>query len=189
MELYSLPAVGVAANHIRLNLLLGILIRFCNIYRYFFGRGPTCKNRQWLPENRLLWFESISSTGSPKSHLMHGWSRSTNPSRTDFDSWKASNKKGYSIVPRKKKIPRNDLGIPEYEMESLARMLLPILKKYIDSEEGKLDWQEWQARMNNGAEGTISTETTEELNLSVKTKGYPKSQSHRRETVCGFARM
>ena len=60
-------------------------------------------------------------------------------------------------MPRKKKIPRNDLGIPEYEMESLARMLLPILKKYIDSEEGKRDWQEWQARTNDGAEGTIST--------------------------------
>ena len=71
-------------------------------------------------------------------------------------------------MPRKKKIPRNDLGIPEYEMESLARMLLPILKKYIDSEEGKRDLQEWQARMNNGAEGTISTETIEELNLSGK---------------------
>ena len=71
-------------------------------------------------------------------------------------------------MPRKKKIPRNDLGIPEYEMESLARMLLPILKKYIDSEEGKRDCQEWQARMNDGADGTVSTETTEELNLSDK---------------------
>ena len=71
-------------------------------------------------------------------------------------------------MPRKKKIPRNDLGIPEYEMESLARMLLPILKKYIDSEEGKRDWQKWQARMNDGAGDTISTETTEELNLSDK---------------------
>ena len=69
-------------------------------------------------------------------------------------------------MPRKKKIPRNDLGIPEYEMESLARMLLPILKKYIDSEEGKRDWQEWQARMNNGACGTISATTKDELNLS-----------------------
>ena len=58
-------------------------------------------------------------------------------------------------MPRKKKISRNDLGIPEYKMESLARMLLPILKKYIDSEEGKRDWQEWQARMNDGAGGTI----------------------------------
>ena len=68
-------------------------------------------------------------------------------------------------MPRKKKISRNDLGIPEYEMESLARMLLPILKKYIDSEDGKRDWQEWQARMKNGANGTISTESKEEINL------------------------
>ena len=71
-------------------------------------------------------------------------------------------------MPRKKKIPRNDLGIPEYEMEPLARMLLPILKKYIDSEEGKRDWQKRQARMNDDADGTVSTETTEELNLSDK---------------------
>ena len=66
-------------------------------------------------------------------------------------------------MPRKKKIPRNDLGIPEYEMESLARMLLPILKKYIDSEEGKRDWQEWQARMKDGANCTVSKELKEEL--------------------------
>ena len=71
-------------------------------------------------------------------------------------------------MPRKKKIPRNDLGIPEYEMESLARMLLPILKKYIDSEEGKRDWQEWQARTNDGACGTISATTKDELNFSGK---------------------
>jgi len=51
-------------------------------------------------------------------------------------------------------------------MESLARMLLPILKKYIDSEEGKRDWQEWQARMKDGANGTVSTESKEEMNLS-----------------------
>lgn len=71
-------------------------------------------------------------------------------------------------MPRKKKIPRNDLGIPEYEMESLARMLLPILKKYIDSEEGQRDWQEWQAQMKDGANSTMSTETKDELNLSDK---------------------
>ena len=64
-------------------------------------------------------------------------------------------------MPRKKKIPRNDLGIPEYEMESLARMLLPILKKYLDSEEGKRDWQQWQARRKQGAESTDSKEITE----------------------------
>lgn len=58
------------------------------------------------------------------------------------------------------------VGIPEYEMESLARMLLPILKKYIDSEEGKRDWQEWQALMKDGANCTVSTESKEEMNLS-----------------------
>ena len=69
-------------------------------------------------------------------------------------------------MPRKKKIPRNDLGIPEYEMESLARMLLPILKKYIDSEEGMRDWQEWQVRRKGSAAGTVSTEIKDELNPS-----------------------
>lgn len=64
-------------------------------------------------------------------------------------------------MPRKKKIPRNDLGIPEYEMESLARMLLPILKKYLDSDEGKRDWQEWQARRKLSAESTANKEITE----------------------------
>ena len=44
---------------------------------------------------------------------------------------------------KKKKIPRNDLGIPEYQMESLARVLLPDLRKYLMSEEGKKDYLEW----------------------------------------------
>lgn len=69
-------------------------------------------------------------------------------------------------MPRKKKISRNDLGIPECEMKLLARMLLPILKKYIDLEEGKRDWQEWQARKKDGATGTVRTETKDEWNPS-----------------------
>ena len=71
-------------------------------------------------------------------------------------------------MPRKKKIPRNVLGIPEYEMESLARMLLPILKKYLDLDEGKRDWQEWQASRKDSAIGTMSTEIKDEMNLSDK---------------------
>ena len=71
-------------------------------------------------------------------------------------------------MPRKKKIPRNDLGIPEFEMESLARILLPILKKYLDSDEGKRDWQKWQARRKDSATGTMSTKIKDELNLSDK---------------------
>ena len=69
-------------------------------------------------------------------------------------------------MPRKKKIPRNDLGIPEYEMESLARMLLPILKKYLDSDEGKRDWQEWQTRRKQSAESTVNKEITERIDVN-----------------------
>lgn len=71
-------------------------------------------------------------------------------------------------MPRKKKIPRNDLGIPEYEMESLARILLPIIQEYLASDEGRRDWQEWQARRKNGKQGTINTETTKGTELSDK---------------------
>ena len=49
-------------------------------------------------------------------------------------------------MARKKKIPQNDLGIPEYQMESLARVLLPILQEYLASDEGRRDYDEWKAR-------------------------------------------
>ena len=48
-------------------------------------------------------------------------------------------------MARKKKIPQNDLGIPEYQMESLARVLLPILQEYLASDEGRRDYDEWKA--------------------------------------------
>lgn len=62
---------------------------------------------------------------------------------------------------RKKKIPRNDLGISEYEMESLARILLPITQEYLASEEGKRDYAEWKARKNDGVQNATDKETTE----------------------------
>ncbi len=75
-------------------------------------------------------------------------------------------------MPRKKKIPRNDLGIPEYEMESLARILLPILQEYLASDEGKRDWQEWQSRKEQGATVTENEEATKEIELdNVKPEG------------------
>ena len=64
-------------------------------------------------------------------------------------------------MPRKKKIPRNDLGIPEYEMESLARILLPIMQEYLASAEGKRDYARWQARKKDGAWNATDRETTE----------------------------
>ncbi len=67
-------------------------------------------------------------------------------------------------MPRKKKIPRNDLGIPEYEMESLARILLPIMQEYLASEEGKRDYAEWKARKKDSAQNATNKETPNELN-------------------------
>lgn len=64
-------------------------------------------------------------------------------------------------MPRKKKIPRNDLGIPEYEMESLARILLPIIQEYLASEDGKRDYAEWKARKKDGVKNTTNKETAE----------------------------
>ena len=49
-------------------------------------------------------------------------------------------------MSRARKIPKNDLGIPENQMESLARILLPILKEYLESEEGRNDYEEWKAQ-------------------------------------------
>ncbi len=68
-------------------------------------------------------------------------------------------------MPRKKKIPRNDLGIPEYEMESLARILLPIMREYLASEEGKRDYAEWKTRKKQGADGTEKKEATKRTSL------------------------
>ena len=68
-------------------------------------------------------------------------------------------------MPRKKKIPRNDLGIPEYEMESLARILLPIMREYLASEEGKRDYAEWKARKKQGADGTEKKGSDQENKL------------------------
>lgn len=52
-------------------------------------------------------------------------------------------------MPRRKKIPRNKLGIPEYQMESFARALLPIVQEYLASEQGKRDYAEWKANKEN----------------------------------------
>lgn len=64
-------------------------------------------------------------------------------------------------MPSKKKIPRNDLGISEYEMESLARILLPIMQEYLASKEGKRDYAEWKARKKDGKQDAKNKENAE----------------------------
>lgn len=36
-------------------------------------------------------------------------------------------------------------GIPDFEMDSLARTLLPMMRAYLDSEEGQREFAAWQA--------------------------------------------
>ncbi len=53
-------------------------------------------------------------------------------------------------MPRKKKLPYTDFDIPEYQLESLARVLLLILQEYLSSEQGKKDYAECQKlQLNN----------------------------------------
>ncbi len=37
-------------------------------------------------------------------------------------------------------------GIPEHEIEDLARCLLPEIQKFFESEEGKREFEEWKEK-------------------------------------------
>ena len=52
-------------------------------------------------------------------------------------------------MPRKKQQPKTDFDIPEYQLESLARVLLPIMQEYLSSEQGQKDYAEWQQSQLN----------------------------------------
>ena len=67
-------------------------------------------------------------------------------------------------MPRRKKIPRNKLGIPEYQMESLARALLPIVQKYLSSEQGKRDYAEWKANKDKKTNNEYENNSINEIN-------------------------
>ena len=45
-------------------------------------------------------------------------------------------------MPRRKK---NNTGIPDFEIDSLARALLPMMRAYLNSEEGQREFAAWQA--------------------------------------------
>lgn len=47
-------------------------------------------------------------------------------------------------MSRKKVTPKSDFDIPDYQLESLARVLLPIFQEYLSSEQGQKDYAEWQ---------------------------------------------
>lgn len=40
---------------------------------------------------------------------------------------------------------KNNTGIPDFEIDSLARALLPAIQKLFETEEGKQEFEKWQA--------------------------------------------
>lgn len=49
-------------------------------------------------------------------------------------------------MPRKRK---NNTGIPQHEIDSLARALLPAIQQLFESEEGKREFEQWKAERQN----------------------------------------
>ena len=48
-------------------------------------------------------------------------------------------------MARKKQQIQTDFDIPDYQIESLARVLLPQAREYLLSEQGQKDFAEWSA--------------------------------------------
>ena len=47
-----------------------------------------------------------------------------------------------------KKPSDHGIGIPLHEVEALARVLLPEIQKFFESEEGQKEFREWKERQN-----------------------------------------
>ena len=47
-------------------------------------------------------------------------------------------------MPRKKKTNDYGTGIPYHEVEALARVLLPEIQAFFESEEGQSEFAEWK---------------------------------------------
>ncbi len=46
--------------------------------------------------------------------------------------------------PPNSNVIQNDNNIPKHEIESLARVLLPEIQKYFESDEGKKEFEKWK---------------------------------------------
>lgn len=38
--------------------------------------------------------------------------------------------------------------IPQYEIESMAKLILPQIQKFFETEEGKKEFEEWNTKIN-----------------------------------------
>ena len=54
----------------------------------------------------------------------------------------------YQHMARKKKVNDYGTGIPYHEVEALARVLLPEIQAFFESEEGQREFAEWKAKRN-----------------------------------------
>lgn len=52
-------------------------------------------------------------------------------------------------MPRKK-IDDHGTGIPHHEVEALARVLLPEIQRFFESEEGQQEYRPWKAQKKGG---------------------------------------
>jgi hypothetical protein len=43
---------------------------------------------------------------------------------------------------------KNTTGIPDFEIDSLARALLPAIQRYFETEEGQREFEAWQTERN-----------------------------------------
>lgn len=53
---------------------------------------------------------------------------------------------GGNIMSRKKKPNDHGTGIPYHEVEALARVLLPEIQAFFESEEGQREFAEWKSQ-------------------------------------------
>ena len=49
-------------------------------------------------------------------------------------------------MPRRKKLNDYGTGIPYHEVEALARVLLPEIQAFFESEDGQREYAEWKAK-------------------------------------------
>ncbi len=53
-------------------------------------------------------------------------------------------------MPKSKQQANTKCDIPDSQLKSLARVLLPIMREYLSSEQGQKDYAEWQqSQLNN----------------------------------------
>ena len=65
-------------------------------------------------------------------------------------STRGSFRLGMAPVSRKKKPNDYGTGIPYHEVEALARVLLPEIQAFFESEEGQREFAEWKAQQEQG---------------------------------------